>query len=669
MADRTLGHYRILEKIGAGGMGVVYRAQDGRLGREVAIKVVGERWLSDEKARARLLQEARTASALNHPNVCTIHEVAETPETYIVMEYVAGRPLSTLVPAEGLPIEAVLRYAQQISDALAHAHQSRVIHRDLKSSNVVITADGRAKVLDFGLAKQLREQDLDAVTHSQMSLTEAGAVVGTLHSLAPEVLHGQPANERSDLWALGVMLYEMATGTLPFQGKTSFELTSGILHEPLAPLPERVPPGLRNVIQRCLAKEPGQRYQRAVEVRAALEALQHQTGVPVPSTAPKAPRRPWRWFFAAGLLLVGAGITAAVMRGGLFGPRRAPVEQPSPPPNLRTLGEPSANAEANEYFQKGILFLDTQFNVPRAHEMFERALAIDPDFAEARAAYGFTDVLMIEGGYSNDSALLYRAEEEERRALQNGPDIGQGRMALAAVYLLQGRKEMVAAELNRAAQLPPGSLPVEMWGLLYHRFNGDYGPAEELAKQMLSARPTFFPARTYLGEMLREQGKLPDAIREQEKVLEQDPTNILALCHLSRAYLDLGNPAKAGAALERVRPEDRKNYRVRLALALVLAREGKRVPALRAMDPEVEKYAGVHSLMNAQAAAFYAVLGEKGKALEWLDRAVRNGDERAEWFRRDPLLAGIRNELRFQRILESIAYRRSQRTSNAASAR
>jgi lipopolysaccharide biosynthesis regulator YciM len=177
---------------------------------------------------------------------------------------------------------------------------------------------------------------------------------------------------------------------------------------------------------------------------------------------------------------------------------------------------------------------------------------------------------------------------------------------------------------------------------------------------MLAATPTFFPARTYRGEILREQGKLTDAIREQEKVLEQDPTNILALGHLSRTYLDLGDVAKARATLERVKPEDRGNYRVRLFMALVLAREGKRAEALKEMDPEVEKYAGVHSLMNAQAAAFYATLGEKEKALEWLDRAVRNGDERAEWFQHDPLLASIRDEARFKEVLESIAFRRQQ---------
>jgi tetratricopeptide (TPR) repeat protein len=364
------------------------------------------------------------------------------------------------------------------------------------------------------------------------------------------------------------------------------------------------------------------------------------------------------------VLLIAVATIAVGTRWRQSDKAAVPVEKSQQPSDMQIpfVGKPSAKPEANEYFQKGILFLNTQFNVPRAREMLERALEIDPGFGKARGVYAFTYVLMVEGGYSNDPGLLYRAEAEARRALQDDPGNSQGRIALAGVYLLQGRKELVPGELERVSHsdVNPG-LPATMWELLYNRFNGNYGRAEDVANQLLGVTPTFFPARTYRAEMWREQGKPQDAIREQEKVLEQDPTNILAICHLSRAYLDLGDVAKARATLERVRQQDRQNYRVRLALALVLARQGKRAEARREMDAEVEKYAGVHSLMNAQAAAFYALMNEKDKALEWLDRAVRNGDERAEYFQRDPLLAGIREEPRFKQLLESIAFRRPQR--------
>jgi serine/threonine protein kinase len=271
MVGRTVAHYRILERIGAGGMGIVYRSQDTQLGRPVALKVVRDDAHLDDKACARLLREARTASALNHPNICTIYEAGMAEgETYIAMELVEGKSLSAVIGADGLPVETAIRYAVQIADALAHAHERGVVHRDLKGANVIVTPEGRAKVLDFGLAKRAI-QGPEEPTRTLEPITEAGSVAGTLCYMAPEVLHGEPADARSDLWALGVMLYEAVTGTLPFRGTTAFEITSAILRDSMAPLPAHVPPGLAAIIQRLLAKQPGERYQRAGEVRAALE--------------------------------------------------------------------------------------------------------------------------------------------------------------------------------------------------------------------------------------------------------------------------------------------------------------------------------------------------------------------------------------------------------------
>ncbi len=312
MTGKTLGHYRIDEKLGEGGMGVVYRAHDTQLERTVALKLVGERLPADETARARLLQEARSASALNHPHISTIYEVGEADgQTYIAMEYAEGRSLSALIPSDGMPMENLLRYGTQIADALAHAHERGIIHRDLKSSNVVITADGRAKVLDFGLAKRLPEAELEEVTRSKASLTEAGAVVGTLSYMSPEVLCARTADARTDIWALGVVLYEMATGNLPFRGQTGFELSSAILREPPPPMPPRVPAGLRAVILRCLAKEPGERYGRASEVRAALEAIQSGAAA-LPVGAPLALPLQKRWGIA---LVAAVGALLALLVG------------------------------------------------------------------------------------------------------------------------------------------------------------------------------------------------------------------------------------------------------------------------------------------------------------------------------------------------------------------
>jgi len=293
LVGQQIGVYQILSRLGAGGMGVVYRAYDPRLERPVAIKLLPAASFTDPIARTRLLREARTASKLNHPHICTIHEVGEADgHAYIAMELVEGESLSARLESGPLPPEHVLRYGLQLADALAHAHERGVVHHDLKSANVIITPEGRAKVLDFGLAKQLSGNELtEATTQSQASLTQPGAVMGTLAYMAPEQLRGQSADARSDVWALGVVLYEMAAGVRPFQGHTGFELSSAVLSQTPAPLPANVPAAMRAVVERCLEKEPGRRYQRAGEAHAAVEAIQ-SSGV--------APGRGWRYRWLAG---------------------------------------------------------------------------------------------------------------------------------------------------------------------------------------------------------------------------------------------------------------------------------------------------------------------------------------------------------------------------------
>ena len=274
MIDKVLGHYRIVSKLGEGGMGVVYRARDQMLQRDVALKFFSA--TLGLEARQFLLREARAASALSHPNICTVHEVGEADgEFYIVMELIEGKPLNVSISNGGLPYESVMRYGAQIAAALTHAHGRNFVHRDLKSANIIVTPEGLVKVLDFGLARRLTagtQEAQDEATLVGETLESVATTGGTLSYMSPEVLRGEPGDYRSDLWALGVVLYEASTGQLPFQGRTAFEISSAILHEPPPPLPPRIPPGLAAIIQRCLAKDPALRYQRASEVQAALES-------------------------------------------------------------------------------------------------------------------------------------------------------------------------------------------------------------------------------------------------------------------------------------------------------------------------------------------------------------------------------------------------------------
>jgi TolB-like protein/Tfp pilus assembly protein PilF len=303
MTGTRLGQYHILNLLGAGGMGQVYRAHDDRLDRDVAIKLLPASSIQDPAARARLLREARAAAALNHPSICTIHEVGEADgQVYIAMELVEGRPLSELAIGRGLPVEEVLRCGRQIADALTHAHARQIVHRDLKSANVVVTPDGRIKVLDFGLAKKLSGAELTEATtqaHAHGEHTAAGTLVGTLAYMAPEQLRGEGADARSDLWALGVVLYELAAGVRPFRGQSGFELSANILNQPPSPLPSAVPVALRGVIDRCLDKQPARRYQSASEVRAAIDAVGVATGISWASLHDRLVRR--RLWFAAGV--------------------------------------------------------------------------------------------------------------------------------------------------------------------------------------------------------------------------------------------------------------------------------------------------------------------------------------------------------------------------------
>ncbi|MGC2771444.1 MAG: protein kinase [Candidatus Sulfotelmatobacter sp.] len=257
-------------------MGVVYRAWDPTLACVVAIKLVSENTIPDETARRQLYTEARIASSLNHTNICRIKDVIEeSGQAGIVMEYVEGQVLTNAIPANvGLPFDLVVEYGIQIADAISHAHENDVIHRDLKSGNVMLNRDGQIKLLDFGLSKIQRRSELPSSLQNPDTLDSSDTIVGTPPYWAPEVLKHRPSDTRSDIWSFGVLLYEMASGQMPFKGATMIELGSAILRNSPLPLPEHVPESLSRITYRCLRKEMSQRYQHVGEIKAALEAIE-----------------------------------------------------------------------------------------------------------------------------------------------------------------------------------------------------------------------------------------------------------------------------------------------------------------------------------------------------------------------------------------------------------
>ncbi len=336
MIGQRLGHFRILDRIGAGVMGEVYRARDERLEREVALTVLPAGSFSDAAARDEFLGNARAASKLAHPNICTIHEVGEADEqTFIAMELVDGRPLTARLADGPLRPDELLRYGLQLTEAFAHAHEHGVVHGDLRPSNIVVTPDGRVKVQGFGLAQPLSPKQLTEATTAAQAPVALGVIGERFAYLAPEELRGQAPDARSDVWALGAILHEMATGRRPFQGTTPFELGSAILGGVAAPLPGSVPAEVQAVIDRCLRKEPGERYRRASDVHAALDAV--QSGRIRPPAAAAVGRSTLRrhWMAVAAIAIVVLAVAGGYLVGMLS--RRAPAPVPSSPASTHAL--------------------------------------------------------------------------------------------------------------------------------------------------------------------------------------------------------------------------------------------------------------------------------------------------------------------------------------------
>ena len=273
-----IGPYSIQKQLGAGGMGEVFLAKDVRLGRMVALKLLDPSLTGDTQSRLRFLREARLASTLDHPNICTVHEVGEANgRPFIAMQFVEGETLKQTIGGQPMSLESLLSISLQVADALAAAHAQGIIHRDIKTRNIIVNQRGQAKVLDFGLAKLLPAED----ERSRTEMTMSGVVLGTPASMSPEQARGERVDHRSDIFSFGVVMYEMATGRIPFQGKTSADMISALLKEaqkPAAELNSQIPPRMSVLIDRALAKEPADRYQSMPEMVADLRLVVSDIG-------------------------------------------------------------------------------------------------------------------------------------------------------------------------------------------------------------------------------------------------------------------------------------------------------------------------------------------------------------------------------------------------------
>jgi eukaryotic-like serine/threonine-protein kinase len=365
---QLVGNYRIVSELGAGGQGAVYRALDAKLGRTIALKLLPAELVPDETSRKRFQREAQLASALDHPNICTVHDLQEAGgHHFIVMQFVPGRNVRDLVNGSPLQLSSALKIAIQVCDALTAAHAQGIIHRDIKAHNIIVTDKGQAKILDFGLAKLTRDR---ADGREQTELTDLGSPYGTPSYAAPEQSRGDKVDHRADIFSTGVLLYEMLAGTWPFRGKTAIDVRHAVLHSTPVPVAERrgeeTPARLQEILDRALAKEPRQRYQDISQMRDDLisvfrELPDNETSDPagfLENFKSIAPRHIWTRNKPARLIATAALVLAIVVAGAFLYRANREVSLNPPPAKIRSIAvlpfQPLGAANGDEYLELGM---------------------------------------------------------------------------------------------------------------------------------------------------------------------------------------------------------------------------------------------------------------------------------------------------------------------------
>ncbi len=563
-AGTRLGPYEIVAPLGAGGMGEVYRARDTRLGRDVAIKVLPHHLSSAPHLRARFEQEARMISSLNHPHICALYDVGREGETdYLVMELVEGRTLEDSIPRGGLPLGRFLDVAIAVADALSAAHEAGIIHRDLKPANILVGDQGRVKVLDFGLAKA--DADAAGAQASQVltrHVTQEGSIVGTAPYMSPEQAQGKPVDHRTDIFSLGTVLYEMATGRRPFEGGSSVELASSILKDTPAPISEvnpALPRDLGRIIRHCLEKDPRQRFQTAQDLKYELTDLRKElesgeqiggsavSTARVGATSATSPRSRRRWWLAGAAVAVAA---VAVLAYARFGSREDAGRATGASTARATRGtrEPStAAAPPSASARKMIVVLPFE-NLGSAEDAYFAA-GMTEEFTSRLARVSGLGVI------SRTSAVQYDRAGKTMR--QIGEDLGVD-------FVLEGtvrwdRRAGGTSRVRVTPQLIRVSDDTHVWSDAYDRDIDDlFSVQSEIASNVvralgvtllepernaLEARPTesLEAYQAYVrgkdlgdGDYNEENFRL--AIRLLERAVELDPDFSLAWAALSKAH-------------------------------------------------------------------------------------------------------------------------------------
>jgi serine/threonine protein kinase/predicted negative regulator of RcsB-dependent stress response len=667
MIGQTISHYLIIGKLGSGGMGEVYLAEDQRLSRKVAIKFLPADVATDERARQRLLREAKTAATLDHPNICAIYEVGQDDShSFIVLQYIEGETLAARLKRQRPDLREALAIAGQVADALSEAHARGIIHRDIKPENIMLTTRGQVKVLDFGLAKTLRDPGIlesDAQTGSMLSIP--GMVMGTVPYMSPEQVRGEELDGRSDICSFGTLLYEMLSGQRPFEAKSTAEVISAILTVEPPPISRSslgpIGSGEDRLIRKCLEKDAVRRYQTMGDLISDLEQIrrEYESGQVRPTTRPASEATPLKAEAATGtarrwsrrrkieLVMTAAVLAvAAVVYTLSFWSRHVAVS-----------GAKSANAAAYDAYMRGKVNVSSENpdDNETAIKLFEQAVAADPTFAAAYAelARAYSIKARFFAPVPEKKKLNEEAEVDVEKALALDPNLAEGYFSKGLILWTPYKRfphEQAVQSYKRALELNPNLDEAHhQLGFVYlHIGLLDKGWQE--IEKALAINPGNSLARYRLGVIDMCRGKYEEAFQIFNSTpLEKSPS--LLAFYTSTALFRLGRNQEASTVIEQFLksyPNDEGGL-VTSVKAMMLAKAGKEREAEDAIQRAIEigrGYAHFHHTSYSIASA-YALMNRPDPALKWLQVTADEGFPCYPLFEGDANLDNLRKDPRF----------------------